>query len=210
MAYYRNAECGIDAPNLPDPLNLPMLLEVEQKYPIADLAAMRHSLAALGATFEPAVEQADLYFAHPIRNFKETDEALRIRRVGNENFITYKGPKLDATTKTRREIELRLASGEEGYRSFAKLLEVLGFGGVYEVRKERIAGVLFWEERQVDAALDTVRGLGTFLELELLTDPGDLEAAKDCLASLAQKLQLSTSQRRGYLDLLLEKEGISH
>ena len=53
---------------------------------------------------EPA-EQVDTYFSHPARDFAATDEALRIRSIDQENFVTYKGPKLDATTKTRREID---------------------------------------------------------------------------------------------------------
>ena len=44
----------------------------------------------------------------PCRDFAQTDEALRIRTVGDTSFVTYKGPKLDATTKTRRELELPL------------------------------------------------------------------------------------------------------
>jgi ABC-type sulfate transport system permease component len=39
------------------------------------------------------------------------DEAFRLRRVGERNYMTYKGPKLDATTKSRPEEEVRLADG---------------------------------------------------------------------------------------------------
>jgi len=187
-----------------------MLLEVEQKYPLADPAMMRQSLAELGAAFAAPVEQADVYFAHPSRDFKETDEALRIRRVGNENFITYKGPKLDSTTKTRREIELPLAAGDEGFRAFAELLEVLGFCRVFEVRKERVAGTLAWTGIDVHVSLDTVERLGNYLELEVVTEASQADAARDCLASLASRLQLSQSERRGYLDLLLSQRGLNH
>lgn len=182
-----------------------MLLEIEQKFPIADPQGVRQSLADLGTSFSAPIDQADVYFAHPSRNFKETDEALRIRRVGDENFVTYKGPKLDAATKTRREIELPLASGEQGFAQFAELLQVLGFRRVYEVHKQRLPGDLSWETRQVHVALDDVTGLGNYLELEIVADSAELEGAKDCLASLATRLHLSTSERRGYLDMLLSK-----
>ena len=82
-----------------------MPIEVEQKFPVADRAALDRQLAALGFVPRDAELQVDQYFAHPARDFARTDEALRIRRVGQFNYITYKGPKLDATTKTRREIE---------------------------------------------------------------------------------------------------------
>jgi adenylate cyclase, class 2 len=179
-----------------------MLLEVEQKFPIPNPAAVRQSLIALGATFGETIQQADVYFSHPRRNFKETDEALRIRRVGPENYLTYKGPKLDATTKTRREIELPLAPGEPGFAQFAELLEVLGFRPVYEVRKQRVPGEIPWEGRKVQLALDDVMGLGSYLEIELLADDNELSGAKACLASLAAALGLTRQERRGYLDLL--------
>jgi len=78
-----------------------MQFEVEQKFPVADLADVENRLAALGATFVDEVVQVDRYFAHPSRDFAKTDEAIRIRQVGDANFITYNGPKIDTTTKTR-------------------------------------------------------------------------------------------------------------
>jgi adenylate cyclase class 2 len=180
-----------------------MLLEVEQKFPIPKPEAVRQSLIELGATFSAAIAQADVYFSHPSRNFKETDEALRIRRVGQENYLTYKGPKLDSTTKTRREIELPLAGGDAGFAQFAELLDVLGFRRVYEVRKQRVPGELPWEGRTIHLALDEVIGLGCYLEIELLAESEDLSGAKACLASLAAALGLTCQERRGYLDLLL-------
>jgi adenylate cyclase class 2 len=186
-----------------------MQLEVEQKYPVKDHAPVRSQLIALGCVFHEPLEQTDLYFVHPVRDFKQTDEALRLRRCvaegsGDEVCITYKGPKLDSTTKTRREIELPIA-GDQGYERYRELLEVLGFGAVMEVRKRRTPGVLQWEGAEIEIALDAVAGLGTFIELEILSPAEGLDAAKQRLASLAARLGLSQSERRGYLDLLLTK-----
>ena len=181
-----------------------MHLEVEQKFPLADPQSVIDKLAELGVVLPAAVEQADLYFNHPAKNFKETDEALRIRCVGAKNCITYKGPKLDAQTKTRREIELPLADGDEGFRAFAELLVVLGFVRVFDVRKQRQEVELIWQGQRVHVALDDVLGLGRFVELEISAEPEGLEGAKASLASLAKALGLRDSERRGYLDLLLE------
>ena len=182
-----------------------MSYEVEQKFTVADLSAVERGLAELKALAELAVEQVDQYFAHPSKDYAKTDEALRIRRVGEQNFVTYKGPKLDATTKTRREIELPLAPGETGFNDFAELLTALGFRTVAQVRKTRRPFELRWEGRTVHAALDTVASVGTFVELELVVEEGELEAAKACLASLVMRLGLTTNERRSYLELLLEK-----
>ena len=180
-----------------------MNLEVEQKFRLADWADIERRLAGLGAQIEPPVSQSDQYFAHPNRDFAQTDEALRIRRVGRRNFVTYKGPKLDATTKTRRELELPLTPGDRASASFAELLAALGFQPVREVRKLRRRAIVVWQGRRVEAALDEVEGIGPFIELELQAEPADADAARATLASFAVELGLSQSERRSYLELLL-------
>lgn len=180
-----------------------MQYEVEQKYPADDLPAIERRLAELGAVAEPAVEQVDRYFSHPCRNFVQTDEALRLRRVGEENVVTWKGPKLDKTTKTRQEIELPIERGAAGLARFAGLLEALGFQPVAEVCKVRRPFELHWEGRTVHAAVDHVASVGTFVELELVVAADEMEAAKSCLASLADQLQLKNPERRSYLELQL-------
>jgi adenylate cyclase class 2 len=182
-----------------------MMFEVEQKFPLADLAALAARLAALGATISPPQTEVDLYFAHPARDFAKTDEALRIRRKGQSHYLTYKGPKIDATTKTRREIELPLGSGETTAAAWTGLLQTLGFTLVAEVRKSRRKAGIAWQGRRIEASLDEVEGLGTFAELELVVAEEELEPAKDCIASLAATLGLSGGERRSYLELLLQR-----
>ena len=156
----------------------------------------------LGATISVAQTEVDVYFAHPARDFARTDEALRIRRKGARNFLTYKGPKIDATTKTRREIDLPLLPDEEAAQAWTGLLIALGFTAVGEVRKSRRKAHVVWQGRSVEASLDEVEGLGEFAELELVVEPEGIEAAKACIASLAEALGLEGSERRSYLELL--------
>jgi adenylate cyclase class 2 len=180
-----------------------MHFEVEQKFALDNPAAVERKLAELGAIEMEAVEQVDRYFNHPARDFAQTDEALRLRRVGELNFVTYKGPKLDATTKTRRELELPLSPGEQGAAEFAELLLALGFRSVADVRKQRRQLKLAWQKREVEIAIDAVDGLGNFIELELVVDETETAAAKACIASLAAELSLTKNERRSYLELLL-------
>jgi adenylate cyclase class 2 len=180
-------------------------MEVEQKFPVDGLSAVESRLMALGARVSEPKREVDLYYAHPARDFAATDEALRIRRTGGANCITYKGPKIDATTKTRREIDLLLPGGPEGYAPWAALLEALGFRPIAEVCKERRKALVAWEGRQVEVSLDRVDPLGTFVELELVTDAGEVAPAKACIASLAEHLGLAGSERRSYLELLLSQ-----
>jgi len=179
-----------------------MHFEVENKFPLADPDALHDKLAALGAIFAPPTKQRDAYFAHPSRDFAATDEALRIRHDAGGACLTYKGPKIDATTKTRRELELPLAAATA--EGFAELLLVLGFRPVAEVCKRRVPGEIVWQGRPVEVALDEVEGLGSFVELEIQAAEADLDAARTCLQSLADALGLGAPERRGYLDLLLQ------
>jgi adenylate cyclase class 2 len=183
-----------------------MEYEVENKFPVADLSETERRLDEMKAEFESDVVQVDTYFSHPARDFATTDEAIRIRRVGEENFLTYKGPKIDHTTKTRREIELPIASGERGALDWTSMLEALGFRSVTEVRKRRRHMRVTWERSSIGVALDEVNGLGAFVELEILADDRGLSEARTRIAGLAKALGLAASERRSYLELLLDRK----
>ena len=184
-----------------------MHYEVEQKFVLTDPAAMAAKLSALGAKAAGECNQVDGYYSHPARDFSKTDEALRIRRVDGQALVTYKGPKIDRETKTRREIELALPAGATTAEDFGGLFEALGFAPVAEVRKHRRTFHLAWHGYQVEAALDEVAGLGHFAELEISASEETVDAARRALVDLAARLELGKSERRSYLELLLERPG---
>lgn len=183
-----------------------MQFEVERKYRAIDQQAILARLAELGGKPGEAELQADCYYAHPSRDFAVTDEALRLRRAGAANRITYKGPKVGAEGKTRRELELELPPGDDALANFGRLLEALGFRPVATVEKRRRKAHFDWQGQDVEASLDEVSGLGSYLELELSADDDGLAQAEAALASLAATLPLGESERRSYLELLLEAE----
>ena len=181
-----------------------MLYEVENKFPVDDLESLAQRLTAYGAQFDEAIEQVDHYFAHPVRDFAQTDEALRIRRIGQCNLVTYKGPKIDRATKTRRELELPLATGGELTQQYVQLLQALGFRSVADVKKRRRCGRFTWQHWHVEATLDEVEGLGRFAELEIQAVADTLRDAQTALVALAAELGLTIVERRSYLEMLLE------
>ena len=182
-----------------------MRIEVEQKFAVADMASLREQLSAFGAIFQEPELQVDCYFRHPTRDFSLTDEALRLRRVGPANWLTYKGPKLDAKTKTRREIELSFEPGEQSAASAGELLQALGFSEVAEVRKHRIHSKLRWHDCEVGLALDSIAELGDFVELEIIAESEAVAGASEILTTLATHLKLKNCERRSYLELLLAR-----
>ncbi|WP_254506736.1 class IV adenylate cyclase [Anatilimnocola floriformis] len=179
------------------------MLEVELKFHLTDAAALQRELAAFDIAWHAPEEQVDCYFNHPARDFVQTDEALRLRQMGSDNVITYKGPKLDAATKTRREIELPIAAGKDGLAHFGELLETLSFRRVAEVRKIRTKGTFTWQAWSVEVCLDEVAEVGSFVELEIQAEENTLAAARDAILALAARLNLTQTERRGYLEMLL-------
>jgi len=181
-----------------------MTFEVELKFPIADAADITLQLIALGAARGMVVEQEDLYFRHPSRDFRQTHEALRIRRSGEATFVTFKGPIVDSRTKMRRELEIPFGQGAADFDRMRELFTTLGFEPVRSVEKTRALFDLQWEGRDLELAVDAVGGLGNFLEIESLAQESDREAARDVILHLAERLGLHNPERRSYLQLLLE------
>lgn len=180
-----------------------MQYEVENKYWVSEPRTVLRRLMDLGAEFQEVVDQVDVYFGHPVRDFASTDEALRIRRVGERNWITYKGPKLDQATKTRQEIELPLAGGPELVDAYTSLLAAVGLSAVARVEKRRRPGCLRWRDRSVDLCLDEVVGLGQFVELEIVSEADQLPGVQAAVVELADTLGLLEPERRSYLEMLL-------
>ena len=159
---------------------------------------VRERLAALDADPIDTVEQVDTYYDAPHRNFPETDEALRVRREGETTRLTYKGPLVDAHSKTRAEHETAVEDGE----TMARLLDALGFTPAATVEKEREK----FRCRGYTVALDTVSGLGEFVEVEdEAADEGDVERVRDGARDLLAALDCDPDEqiRRSYLGMLL-------
>jgi adenylate cyclase class 2 len=182
-----------------------MSFEVEIKFRSVDHVLLRQRLLDRGAAPEPAVEQQDTYLAHPGRDFAVTDEALRLRCHGGENRITYKGPKRGGPTKTREEIEIPLAAGEEAFRQLTRLFENLGFRPVATIRKARTTFHLGHPTHRMEVTLDRAVGLGDFVEIETAAaGESELPAAQAAVLALAAELGLTEVEPRSYLRMALE------
>jgi adenylate cyclase class 2 len=179
-------------------------LEIEVKYRVASHDGFSHQFSLMGAIPLEAREDADHYFNAPDRDFAQTDEAFRVRRIGEQNFLTYKGPKRDTLTKTREEIEIPFEPGENSADELVKLLQRLGYRSVTVVRKRRQLFELKRGRFTVQFSLDELPEVGQFVEIEIVADESDFEAARDLVLELAQELNLSQVERRSYLGLLLD------
>ncbi|RLE46065.1 MAG: class IV adenylate cyclase [Candidatus Methanomethylicota archaeon] len=165
-------------------------MEVEVKFRMKNGVAEK--VRAI-AEFVIRKEEVDLYFSSPIKDFKETDEALRLRRDIEGITITYKGPKIDSETKSREEIKLKVDSFEKA----VQLLEKLGFKPVREVRKIRE----IYKFGDAIICLDDVDGLGKYIEIEI--ESNSIEAKSE-IFKIAELLGYSKNEsiRDSYLELL--------
>jgi adenylate cyclase class 2 len=184
------------------------MYEVEVKVR-ADHDIVRGALESVGAAHVESVEQVDTYYDAPDRDFAQTDEALRVREersatsrsdsdegATTDTRLTYKGPLVDSESKTRQEAETAVVDSEK----LRAILDGLGYDPAATVEKER-------ERFTVDGitvTLDTVDGLGEFVEAELETAE-DIDSARDRILSLLTDLGLDTDEqiRTSYLGLLL-------
>lgn len=181
------------------------MLEAELKASLAGLSADEVLRQATGLGFVPTEQcwEMDVYFNGVDRDFAQTDEALRLRRVRplphgpEESLLTYKGPKLDGVSSARTEYETAVADGE----SAEKLLEALGYRRAATVEKRRRE----YRLEDVTLCLDEVTDLGLYLELEIVT-PSEArrEAAVERLLDLLARLGISRERltRQSYLELL--------
>jgi adenylate cyclase, class 2 len=182
-----------------------MSFEVELKFHAGDHDRLRARLAALGASPASTYSQEDVYLNHPARDFAQTNEAFRLRRTGQDNSVTYKGPRRGGPTKTREEIEIPFAAGSDAAVQLSSLFELLGFQRVAAVRKSRTGYELTEQGHKMQIALDEVEGLGRFAEIETIAaKEGDVPAAQQAVLALAERLGLTEVEPRSYLRMILE------
>ncbi len=154
---------------------------------------------------EAPVVQVNTYLTHPVRDFAQTGEALRLRRIGAENRITYKGPRYDGPTKTREEIEIPMAEGEETFQQLTRLFEKLGFRPIASIRKTRSTFHLTDPSHHIEILLDRVDELGDFAEIEIVTaSESELPAAQAAVLGVADRFGLTEVEPRSYLRMALE------
>jgi adenylate cyclase class 2 len=179
------------------------MLEVEVKYRLPDPAAVETRLRGWGAVVVADHAEADHYLNAPDRDFARTDEALRLRRIGEQNFVTYKGPRHDSTSKTRTEIEVPCPPGDTAAEAFLKLFRALGYRPTAVVRKRRRIYEWTRDGFTVHACLDDVESVGQFVELEIVVEEAQYSAARDTVLRVADELGLGTTEPRSYLEQVL-------
>ena len=133
---------------------------------------------------------------------------MRLRRIGGENYLTYKGPKIDTVTKSRPEIELRLADGSQTAADAVRFLSSLKYRPVAVVSKLRQIYTFERDGFKLAACLDDVGAVGRYVELEIMAEESKYAEAREVLLKTVAEFGLADHERRSYLRLLLEQSAM--
>jgi len=175
-----------------------VMIEVEVKVKSGDDVERR--INSLGGMLIGVEEHIDIYFNHSSRDFKDTDEALRLRKVNSHAELTYKGPRIGSISKTREELTLVVDS----FNTCREMLKKLSFIEFIELSK--IRKIYRIDEFKIN--LDDVRGLGKYLEVEAeASSISDIPNVEGKIRKILEKLGFREEQfiKKSYLELLLEK-----
>lgn len=185
------------------------MYEFEVKLKINDKDTLIAHLETTGFTKGRSVREEDRYFNNPACDLKARDEALRVRQStdlttgASHSQINFKGPKIDTITISRKEIETGVDNAEAAAEIF-KALDYYTLPPVIKIRQ-------YFHKDTVTACVDEVVGLGTFLELEILSETQAHEACLARLDGILESLNLSmtASITQSYLSMLQEKQNYS-
>ena len=143
------------------------MIEAEVKLKIDNIEEIRKKLVSMGFSESFHGKECDRYFDDEKGNIRGTDRALRIREVTDLQTgqvicqINFKDQKSDDKTMTRPEYETQVAD----FAEMSHILQALGYHVVEpQVVKERYQ----YSKEDINACLDQVEGLGSFLELEIM------------------------------------------
>ncbi len=193
------------------------LIEVEVKVSISDPDYYRKKFIKHDGIYQVSFLHEDTYYNMPegLRDFKATDEALRIRksieyyksekkpRGKPKYFITYKGAKLDTSTKTRKEMETQIVNGE----ILKRILEILGFKEILTVKKERDLYEFFYKQKKIEVLIDYIPILDqSFIETEILAEKEEqIKEYRELLFNFLSEfgIKKKNSIRRSYLELII-------
>ncbi|WP_406660407.1 class IV adenylate cyclase [Methanolobus sp. ZRKC3] len=157
---------------------------------------LKKMLSGMGADFIGVENHSDTYYNAPHRDFAQTDEALRIRSVNGRSVLTYKGQKLDTISKTREEFETEVDGTNA--RSILLALGYFESGNVSKTRE-------IFKYDDITIVLDSVEGLGEFVEVEIVAE-SDSDISKKRLFDCLEKLRIRQEDtiRTSYLEMLLD------
>jgi adenylate cyclase class 2 len=175
--------------------------EVEIKARLIDREKITDNLKKLCCVFEKPCTQEDVVYVKStgsLVNYRSNDVFLRIR-VKNGNKIFFAVKKRMSNDLDAIEHELEINSKEE----MEQALLLLEYKEAVRISKNRV--VTHYNDCEI--CIDDVDDLGTFVEMEKLTEEGDSRAIQEEMFKFLESIGIDSKDRvnSGYDILMLEK-----
>lgn len=174
-----------------------MRQEIEVKAKVSDLNRLASQLEAMGcAISEPIVQHDEVFinYTAPYDQMSSGSNFLRIRQGNGKILFTLKQPQVGELDCLEHEVEISDAD------EMRQAILLLGYHKAIEVHKTRRKTMC----QGYEICLDTVEGLGDFVEVEKITENEDPETVQVELFDFLKQFGITDSDRvlRGYDTLL--------
>ncbi len=156
--------------------------EIEVKILDINVGEVRKKLQNLKAEkiFDGEIKM--VCFDYPTEDLKKEGKTLRVRKVGEQVELCFKGKKENSKLKVREEIETTTESFEDTVTIFDKL----GFKRFYEGTKKRES----YKLKNARFEIDTFPDIPTFVEIEAQTE----KEVQEAVESLGYTMEQTTNK----------------
>ena len=157
---------------------------------------------------------SDRYFDYPDRRWTRQEHELRIRTITDElgrarALLTFKEPAVDEASGSKPEHETAVEDADV----LVTVLTALGIEQIIAFEKRCVNYRFTAQGRDLLATVVTVPELAgqTFIELETVADPGDVNAALDLVRSVLRELGIEDSDltTQAYTDAVATQRGVA-
>ena len=183
--------------------------EIEMKFPLtATLFNRIEAKLKSNSKFINESHQVDRYYNAPHRDFLAplyAFEYLRVREKESEGSINYKHLYPEEVEEKTHSDEYETVVRDT--TAIKNILNVLNFKEYLVIDKTRKT---YEYKDEFEIALDEVKDLGYFIEIEARKDLGNVEQTREKIISFAKLLGVDTTVRNkdGYVLAMLKKKGL--
>lgn len=182
------------------------IYEVESKHELTCSASQFAAvLIQKGFTVGKISQEIDTYYSRPDVDYMKTVECLRIRRSDGYSELTYKPPTITGSShvivKPETNVELKDADSAD---SLDQLFSNLDMITLAVVDKKRITYKKNHDSINVTVSIDTIKDIGSFVEIEILSDTKQL--AHDLVLKIESELGVDKMPiiEKPYRDIVME------
>lgn len=149
--------------------------EIEVKAHLKNREVVMKKLTELGCTFDEPIFQDSMEFS-PVQNpnleqYLKPDFFLRIRTTNGKHVLSIKKPLVGQHQLSKIEHETEVVNRGE----LEKLFDTMGYFPSLQIKKERTIG----HYNGYEICLDNVENLGSFIEVEKMSDVDPTQVRKE-------------------------------